>query len=539
MLSLFILCFRDFPCRTLWKTFSVLALCTLFFFSDTFSLQAEEYVLKSLPQSIYFKTPTQTFNQKDEFVVFQGKVFTRKRCSNLSCHENKWNLLGATGFPEKKGKAVKYFSQQKVREISADGDNLIVIADDGHVFYTKVFNYKWKIRWGMPPKIFKLPSNSKRLAWSISHRGPIMKYYRGIDGNPHPTSAGVTTLYLLDSSGTNLKYADPWIPAKFGHQVDLPWQNRFRARNMNASASTLFVVNDFGDMFTRLYDFDTSGQNPVLPYSYSRENRAQGNTPTRSLPNEPWAFQPEIPGLITEIISIEQKGEGNDSFELKVEGFDQQGRAGYYVKMIRDKQWNFVITNHNIIGKRILKNKFSYQSLMKLSSERAENIRQQDRSKILGPIVTRDYSRGVITRKFKVGSLSAKLLQFSTITQYGLIKLSYKGKTHYLELHLRRVSEKNGSGKYKTHGMILLPKSLTQSHFDSDREIFKSYFGENEMIPVEIKVTGKKIKLVEDLEILSIPLIGNIYVYTFVHPTRNYEIIPRVRPNWLTFKFSL
>ena len=132
-----------------------------------------------------------------------------------------------------------------------------------------------------------------------------MEYYNDIHGNPHPIFAGVTTLYLLRKNGHEIVYVDPWIPADWWHQVDLPFRGRMKARNMSVSASTLFIINNVGEMYTRLYDYDTSGQNPILPYSYKNDVREGTRKIIRSLPAPDWKLQPAIKGgMITEKITI-------------------------------------------------------------------------------------------------------------------------------------------------------------------------------------------------------------------------------------------
>ena len=78
-----------------------------------------------------------------------------------------------------------------------------------------------------------------------------------------------------------------------------PHRGRFRAVNLSASGSFVFVIGRRGDMFTRLYDFDISGHDPVF-FSYSYEDqRGKGDGSPIQLPAERWTEQPKIPGAIT------------------------------------------------------------------------------------------------------------------------------------------------------------------------------------------------------------------------------------------------
>lgn len=102
------------------------------------------------------------------------------------------------------------------------------------------------------------------------------------------------------------------------------------------SASTLFVVTDTGRLYTRLYDFDTGGENPLLTYSYIV---GPDSGTTRRLPAEDWLRQPDPPGPTTPRLTIFQDGQGNAARVLRVEAED-----GYYEKHIYDKEWALVKT---------------------------------------------------------------------------------------------------------------------------------------------------------------------------------------------------
>ena len=54
----------------------------------------------------------------------------------------------------------------------------------------------------------------------------------------------------------------------------MPRKNQFVAASLSASASTIFVIDAAGNSFTRLADFDTTGHNPGLLYSWEREKRS-------------------------------------------------------------------------------------------------------------------------------------------------------------------------------------------------------------------------------------------------------------------------
>src|ERR1700754_2744719 len=104
-----------------------------------------------------------------------------------------------------------------------------------------------------------------------------------------------------------------------------PYRGRFKAVNLSASGSEIFVIGARGDMFTRLYDFDISGHDPVF-FQYAYDNqRGRGDGAPIQLPAEPWKRQPKIPGTITSQISIHKVGRDSVHRILRVEGANRLG----------------------------------------------------------------------------------------------------------------------------------------------------------------------------------------------------------------------
>ncbi|PKN53018.1 MAG: hypothetical protein CVU55_03510 [Deltaproteobacteria bacterium HGW-Deltaproteobacteria-13] len=323
-----------------------LVLCLFMFSLSAFA--------SDLPERIPLKSPTRSFTHEFEVSILEGRLWYRPKATPEAASPQ-WKLLGETGLPADSSWHLfglgKFDSPASIAELSADGDNLIAIGSDSYVYYMKWGTRKWINKWGKPfSEKLRLPENIRD--WSISHRGPFSGGYNDIDGNFHPISVighGVTTLYVLNEDGLNILYADPWLPADFSHRICGPLKNRFRARALAASASTIFVINDAGEMYTRLADYDTMGNNPFLDYSYERRVR---NIPpekdVRTLPPEEWKKQPSIPkhqGQITSAITILQTGRENDSRELRVEGVNTQRDHGFFSKPINGETWIFTQTD--------------------------------------------------------------------------------------------------------------------------------------------------------------------------------------------------
>ena len=304
-----------------------------------------------IPEQAPVKSATRSFNHQFEVTVIEGKLCYRPRPVH-GTDAPKWELLGKTGLPEDSSSGVMgiggFEPPSSITGLSTDGDNLIATDGNDSVYYMKWSTRKWTHKWGKPfSDELVLPKDIR--SWSISHRGSFAGGYNDIDGNFHPVAVGVTTLYVLSPDGLTIRYADPWLPADFSHEICGPLRNRFRARSLDASASTLFVISETGEMYTRLADYDTLGNNQFLNYSYERKKRdIPREKDVRTLPPEEWKKQPSISkqqGRMSAAITIIQTGRGNDARELRVEGVNAQGNHGFFSKPINGENWTFTRTD--------------------------------------------------------------------------------------------------------------------------------------------------------------------------------------------------
>ena len=424
----------------------------------------------------FFKTRTETITDKFHFKIENGVIYANR------IGQRSWVLFDGTGVPSEDNKALG----RDIVEISADGENLIAIDRTGQVFYTKIAEVKWHKKWGKPiPKVLHLEDN---LAWGISHRGPYMEYYNDIHGNSHPIFAGVTTLYLLRKNGHEIVYVDPWIPADWWHQVDLPFRGRMKARNMSVSASTLFIINNVGEMYTRLYDYDTSGQNPILPYSYKNDVREGTRKIIRSLPAPDWKLQPAIKGgMITEKITILQTGEkGNDAFELRVEGINGQGMTGLFRKKISDNDWKFVATGQQILGK-----------FLDIEVDRE-----------LSPPKTKNYAGKIWLKKQE---LAVELLDCSPLISPAILRVKVGGESFDFKFHMRRY-------KYEKKGMAFkatleISDEFIKSENDEAKEMWKEFFREEKFIDFHTSIEGLKLVSKENLHQFGIDKVADVLTW--------------------------
>jgi hypothetical protein len=372
----------------------------------------------NFPKEIFFRTKTETFNKVNEFVLREGIIWFRKR--------------GTT----KNWKVVPLSPEINVPiEIGSDAEHFVAIDQTGKIFTIKdagkrniILPTDWRSNWGSPFWLglgLKLP---KWKAWEISFFSPSEeRYYVDPAGNKHGIGVGVTTLYVLNEDRQRITYLDPWLPADYSYEVCGPHRGLFKAQNLSASGSTLFLINEYGDMYTRAYDFDMSGGNDILmKYTYETEKSTsmvkEGEMPAfyqplfdiRALAANKWDQQPKINGKITDVITI-HKGKGQTKF-LRVEGENESGQTGYFGKELKAKEWKFTATGVPLVGK-VIENTTEDKSQLTLGPDESVKFSSSDKT-----MEIKNFhlycSPADLTVKFKDGeTLNLKLHTRETVRQ--------------------------------------------------------------------------------------------------------------------------
>jgi len=308
------------------------------------------------PDKVYIKTATQTFNKDYQFCLSDGKIFYKGR--NPGKGPEDWELL-ETGLPY--SKIARFKTPKRIIALAGDVDSILAMDEDGKVYeyYFERTTIRRHITWyhvmGFPTKgqLALNRTTGKTRAWTVGTRRSEVLWYEDIFGNQHHYgSMGIETYYILNDAGDTIRFTDSGLPADLSRSMPLPERGSFIARNISASGSTLFVINDAGEIYTRLIDFDTMGGDPMFfLYTYKNEKQPYDGTQYITnftewgLPNEEWAKQPEIPlsgqARITRHITIFQTGRGNDARELRVGGLSPDGRTGFYFKNLKDAEWQF------------------------------------------------------------------------------------------------------------------------------------------------------------------------------------------------------
>ncbi|MCL1837228.1 MAG: hypothetical protein FWG46_06760 [Treponema sp.] len=315
-------------------------------------INSAEDINGNFPEAVYIKTKTQSFNQYHYYILDEGKIWYKS--IDPEKEPQNWALFTKTGLPGKK-------TTNAIAEISADADELVALSAEGN-FYRYCFDLtlsrrksKWKDRQGWPveDQLYFDSRTAANRSWALGKRNSHVLYYEDIFGNQHHNGTmEIATTYVLLEDGQEICYGDTGLPADFSRNFIGPERGTFIAASLSASASTMFVINEAGEMYTRLADFDTAGCDPMwfkytyIPYASDLPGTDFfSNFNEWALPSEGWRPQQPIPlagkAAITRHITILQNGRGNGARELRVAGMDQDGTNGYWSKPIFSDTWEF------------------------------------------------------------------------------------------------------------------------------------------------------------------------------------------------------
>jgi hypothetical protein len=362
------------PLALLFKGAALTAVCLFLFGScvalpfrqrtETFdSIRMEppagEDINGNFPEAVYIKTRTQTFNTYHYYILKDGLIWYKGVTPDSGPRD--WTIFMETGLPHNFEEPYFYYPKYIV-EIAADADELVALSDEGR-FYRICQDWifsrptkKWLDKQGWPEMVglYMDQRTARNKAWTVGKRNDQVKYYEDPFGNQHHNGTQeIVTTYVLLEDGQEICYADPGLPTDFSRNFAGPERGAFKAAAISASASTIFLVNDAGEMYTRIADFDITGCDPMFfKYTYVpyRSNLSgvdyRSNLTPWGLPSEDWKPQPAVPlrgkAAVTRHITILQNGQGNAARELRVAGYNEGGETGYWSKPIDASDWTFV-----------------------------------------------------------------------------------------------------------------------------------------------------------------------------------------------------
>jgi hypothetical protein len=329
----------------------------------------------NFPDAVYIKTRTQTFNSYHYYILYQGLIWYKSIDRNAGEEPQKWVLFEKTGLPRNPWQ-IGFRRPKKIVEITADADELVALSDEG-CFYRYCFDitiahksnvWLYKQGWPVADPLYLDKDVARNIAWAMGKRNNHVLYYEDPFGNQHHNGTmEIATTYMLLEGGQEIRYADTGLRSDFSRNFIGPERGAFKAVALSASASTMFVMNDAGEMYTRIADFDIAGCDPMLfkytyvPYTSDVPGTSFFSNLTEwGLPSEDWRAQPRIPlsgkAAVTRHITILQTGQGNGARELRVAGFNEDGKRGYWSKRIFDESWRFIAAPLYFSSDSLLKN---------------------------------------------------------------------------------------------------------------------------------------------------------------------------------------
>ncbi|NLU84641.1 hypothetical protein HCA44_17850 [Rhodococcus sp. HNM0569] len=312
------------------------------------------------PGSVELRSQTTGFNKFWEFALVGPDLLTRPRFGGAD-HTEPWRYVP---MPE--------CMRGTLAGISADDDELVAVDHDGWIYTMDNASqfpllWNWTSAFGSPFWFGSgrtVPGSRDPGTWSLSVASPFdNQTYTDIAGRVHfHGSAKMTMVPALTGDGSRITFADPWLPNDDSSEIGGPLGGRFKASHLSAAGSTTFVMNDYGDMYTRNFDYDSSGSDSVFfPYRWddqggkpSAPNATLDSLPLGEfaavqLPAPDWVHQPKIPGEITSTISVHSTGVGPGQRELRVEGC-HDGATGFWHKMLDAPAWEFTPTGEAALG---------------------------------------------------------------------------------------------------------------------------------------------------------------------------------------------
>lgn len=332
-------------------------------------------VVERLPARIELRTPNSGFNEAWQFALVDGNLYVKAFAG-----ESGWRTA-----------PLPNCLRGRISAISVDRSRLVALVPGGRVYTLDLADqtpelWWWTACFGSP--IWLDPTGTQvrpaSRAWSFSWLDPEyvelipfrqQGFWTDPAGKQQPVGgAGVTTVFVLSPDGNRIVILDPWLPGSdplkisnpefaddYSYELPGPLDGRFQAVNLSASGSTTFLINEYGDMHTRLWDFDISGADTLFfSYTYGgKPDRASAPTNFDAwvgqfeflrpffpqytgihLPPPSWVRQPKIPGEITSTISVHTTGGRSEQRELRVEG-SQNGRTGFWHKPVDTGDWSF------------------------------------------------------------------------------------------------------------------------------------------------------------------------------------------------------
>ncbi|MCK6522219.1 hypothetical protein L6R49_12335 [Myxococcota bacterium] len=279
-----------------------------------------------------------------------------------------WAKIGAWPHEEPLAFDPEFPMPERLIALTADDDELAVLTDGRQMFYRRKFANlfvpdEWMAGWGAgkDEHVFVPKHLTGHRGWALGRiTAAAAGYKEGPDGRIFewgPAAVSMETMVWLSPDGRTIYYLDSGTPPEIEHFIEPPFRGRYRGEAIDASASTVMLLDRFGAVVTKIADFDLLGSTPTHPYCYEEECDHEAYYPPgdiRSgmsdirLPPEGWTIHPPVlppeawgpDTALTRRVSMLQTGKGNRARELRIVG-KKDGVIGSFHKSLLGGEWSF------------------------------------------------------------------------------------------------------------------------------------------------------------------------------------------------------
>ncbi|VVS91951.1 hypothetical protein [Desulfoluna spongiiphila] len=310
-------------------------------------IPATALMAESFEDRVCFRGNQASFNTRYDVKIKDGDIWIKER-TGVNTPEPRVKLDLPDGLAG------------EVTELAMDDEHIIALNGERQIYtmwkgLDDVSDFTWQKEWGIPFWMgpgMKLTDEILTWDFSVVSRRED-GFWTDPAGNLFEVGlAKCSHIWMLGPNGQDLIYNDPWLPTDYSYGICGPERGAFQAVNLSTSGSHLFLINKYGDMYTRFYDFDIGGADAFLPSSY--EDQRDKLIPLIQIPTD-WIRHPKISGTITDRISIHKIGRNCIHRTLRVEGSNDEGVTGYFEKDITEvddtSQWTFHPTGMPLSGK--------------------------------------------------------------------------------------------------------------------------------------------------------------------------------------------
>ncbi len=434
--------------------------------------EAPAEIARTLPQNVYLRGPTQSYDGRYVYAVHEGRIYIRAYRETTGIDEP-WRQL-----------RIPRCLDGQVTEISADGTVLIALNAQRDIYTLDYANGAigsggWTRRWG---PFFWTDLGGWIMDdvrdWATTHFTAQDDEYFIDGGGRRQTPAGILNVFLLRGDGLRITYLDPWLPMDESREVCGPERGTVVMAGLSGSGSTAMVVSSEGEIYTRLYEFDVSGGNAVF-LDYSWQDQRDATAPKIQLPAPEWIRHPRVPGEITDRVSMRKLTPGTEHRVMRIEGRDASGNSGYWEKDLAETHsadWRFTLTGEPLQGR-----------LLPLS----------------GP------HRGTPEDSHYDGRIdghAAQLLDFNPYCSPATLRIDVDGTALDLELHttdgMRQERRARGLDRYPRYyrAAVMVPERLWQQRLQQPAAVqtfLSTHFGDRHVLDTEVYATLGRVDIAQ------------------------------------------